>query len=666
MHTSSPRVLQAVIATVALLVLLGLPARAEAAPGDYAVSIAGTTSAPGWSVQTNGGAFRTGDGYVDTAVGDFAADSYKRWRLSVPDTSVRIMGGRLRGWVASPNDAVIMQVRQGSIGNAVRNVLSTKAGSNFDATLFAYHDWVEFGLYSDSAIHTGDWGANRVALHALDLTLHDSVAPSLTMTAAPDPERWLGAGCATIGWSAADFGSGIGTNQLLNVTTGAVIGTWGQSASPGLQPGASSTSYAPCIQGSGQAHGVNDISVTTWDWSGRATSRTARLRFDLRGPTLANLTPAASTLSNPHPSWTLTVADPDSGVATIAASIDGAAVAATRTAGSIDIVTSTRLDVGDHTLVVTADDAVGNRTRFERSFTVVDTSPPLLTVRAPGTSGGATPELLVDAVDAGSAVDGRTWHVAVNGVAMTAVGTNALLHMPLGTLARGTHTIDLSVSDVHGNVARKTLSYSVTGSGAAGSGEARALSVGAPGGTGISYSMSIGPSVTFGQRIRIEASAVDHGRPLAGHRLAIARGPAVLDRQLADASGSVEFDVIVTAPGSLSISVAGNALPAVRIPLNVAPKLALRASRRSVERGRPVRIAGTIAPWRRMRGTVRLEARIDNSWYPLRRSIRVDRRGRFSTTVQSAVRGTIAVRVVRAPRRGWTQARSNIVVLKVR
>jgi hypothetical protein len=141
-------------------------------------------------------------------------------------------------------------------------------------------------------------------------------------------------------------------------------------------------------------------------------------------------------------------------------------------------------------------------------------------------------------------------------------------------------------------------------------------------------------------------------------------GSATVASSLADAHGAVELVFVARRSGTLTIGTAGGDVPVSRARLRVAPRLRISVSDASPRRGQVVMVRGRIAPGLRGR-RVTLLARIDDSWYPVKRRVRVGRKGHFKAPVTSAVRGTIAVRVHMSAKGSWAAANSNTRVLTV-
>jgi hypothetical protein len=171
--------------------------------------------------------------------------------------------------------------------------------------------------------------------------------------------------------------------------------------------------------------------------------------------------------------------------------------------------------------------------------------------------------------------------------------------------------------------------------------------------------------VSYGATARLQVGVARDGRPLAGFRVVARRGSSTLQVVQTDAHGIADIAFRAQAPGRVTLEVPSGEVEPITVPLAVAPVLTIRAGATKARRGGAVRISGSTRP--AMSGKrIRLMARVDGTWYPLRKRIVTDRRGRFATSVTSSVAGAVAVRVELAAGGGWAAAASNVQVLRIR
>jgi hypothetical protein len=518
-----------------VLVMLGVAPGARADTGDYSVRVTATTGYPGWWNPNAGSSpFRTGNMFVESGQGSFSTDSSRRWRLEAMG-NLTIMGGRIVGRAETPNAAFLVQLRQGSDGHAVRTVGATRETTTFDRALYAWHDWVDFGLVATEATKTSSSGGNRVQLTSLTLNLRDPAEPRVTLGALPDPDTWLGAACQPFAWTAADPDSGVWTTRLRNASTTSEVDSWEATARVGLQPGQATREASVCLQGDMRRHGVNDYELTVADRGGWTTTRSARLRFDLQAPVVSELGEAAS-YDEPRPKIRFDVTDAGSGLASVAARIDGAPVPLAVDEGGRFAQPENPLSVGTHELRIETTDQVGNVSTKVTSLRIGDVTAPALTLSSPAASGDAEPWLVVMARDAGSSVDAWSWQITVNGKVVPAMGGETGIATSLGPLAAGQHQIVVAVSDMHGN--RATLVHRYTVEAAPGEPQLG-------GRTGLFVTERPRRTITYGRRANFAVTVLDHGAPVTGHRVSVLAPGGARASDVTDAAGRAELSVAV-------------------------------------------------------------------------------------------------------------------------
>lgn len=647
--------------TIALVLLAAsawaaLPA--PAALGDYSVTVPTTFGFPGMDDRVTGGPYSMGGLRVSTGAGSYAASTSGRWRVTAPHRTVRIVGGVVEGYSSTPSSAFEAQVRQGSIGGAARELMASPTGGSFQRNLYADNDWVDVGLYAKVATRVTTSGSNVVRITRLVVRFRDYEDPSITIVGAPDADAWHGAGCAQFAIRAADQGAGIRSLTLANATAASLVDSWEGAPAVGVRPGTVDVSRSGCITGSEQQHGGNLFVVRATDAGGRVSERQVRARFDLVAPTVEGGIEADATVTSPRPATTFSIADADSGLATVVASIDGAAATVTNDLSRYTVASTGALAVGWHVLELHATDAVGNERVVTRRFGVGDVTPPTISIVSPGDAGDAQPWLAATATDEGSGVDVASWQAKVNGrpLALLAVGNGA--SAPVGMLTAGVHTIVVSVADGQGNRATVTRTYTVEGvAGVAGS-----LAIGSRSGVFVASAPRV--PVTYGSTARYVVAAASDGRPLGGVAVRAWRGSTLLASAVADEHGFVELSFLARRGGTITFT-AGGSVPATSSTLRVAPRITISVSTSSPRIGRPVRVSGVVQP-ALMGRRVSLQARLNGSWYTIRRSVPVGTGGRFSTDVRSSLPGDIAVRVRMSALSPWAAGVSNTRVLHVR
>jgi hypothetical protein len=662
-----PCILRTVVRTTSMLVLLitllvlQISHSESAAAATYEVSIPGTTAWPGWWTPTEGGPFTSSQRRIITGAGSFASGSYGRWRLESPGT-LRIAGGRISGVLRTTTPGMVSRLRAGSDGGAVRTLWSSDGTSTFNRALPGGNDWVEFGLYATTALRVRTAGDNSITMTSMTMTMRDDAAPITMLVRSPDPLAWHGpTSCASWTIEASDAGSGITQMRLeRDATEQPVRVVWTHDPRPGLAPGQPRVARTGCITVQQAAHGANTYRVTAMDAAGNTQAEGIRARFDLRPPVITGEvgTPAEHDTSMPR--LRFSIVDTDSGIERVRAHINGVPARVNTSASATEIMPEDPVSVGIHAVEVDATDHAGNRTSFETTLTVVDHTPPVITMTSPLASGSAAPWAAATATDSGSGIATSSWNITVDGAPTGIASATSAIAGPLGILAPGTHTVTFQVADHAGNTGNAFLTYTVNPvPGTAPSG--------IPGGrSGIFVQDNLKPAYQYGSRVRVRVLATRSGRPLAGHRLDIHHAGTLLATSMTDVTGMGAIDVPAFRPGTIRVSIPDPTISSASLRIHVAPQIRLRTTSRRPRTGHPIRMTGRVHPAPTSgRARARLYTRVDGSWFPLRRTIAIRHDGTFTTNVTSAVSGVIAVQA-RIPSRGaWSPSASNVVLLHV-
>lgn len=650
------------VASVALVasaaVPLGACGVAVAAPGDYAVSIPYTVDYPGFWVEgkASGGPFNIRQAKIGTGIGSYPRGALRWWRINVPDPSVRITGGRIVGHRDVRNDDFVATVRQGTDGGAVRMLVNDRASGPFSANLVGDMSFLDFGLQATSATSTTTADGNSISFSSLTIALRDSAVPAVAFTQTPSTARWHGPGCVTVALSASDRGAGLAGTSVANATTGAVAATWGEPQTAGLRPGPVGTSRSVCVDAGHAVTGTNVLRASASDSSGHVATVEVPVRFDLGQPRVAMLD-GRDVVDVARPAFSFETSDAHSGIATVSASVDGIDAQLANDRGRHSL-RAQHLSVGQHVLVVDARDQAGNRAELRVTFRVRDVTAPELHVPSPTGVGGPAPRVVATAADEGSGVDAHSWRVSVNGIPVAVNGTRDGLDAAIGMLSGGTHAIEVSVADFSGNRAVRRIEYTVPGM------ASTAGRIAAGQSTGLYVAKAPRGPVRYGSTVRISALATSAGRPLGALRLQLLERGKVVDSALSDVHGVADLRLVARRPLQLTLAAAGAHVQTTVVHVAVAPRIGLRAAKRRVRVGAPVRITGRVQPGRVV-SRVSLEARVGGTWFPLRRSVRVRPDGRFATNVTAAAPGAVAVRVRASAQAGWSRSLSGALSLRV-
>ena len=314
-------------------------------------------------------------------------------------------------------------------------------------------------------------GSHTITVEAVDVAgnaavqtssfITDTIAPVIS-NLTPAHISTIMANVPTISTVFADSGSGIdvASAQVLvdnvNVTPQATITETGSSYTPTLPLNNGYHTVAVTI-----ADVADNIAQAAWSFN---------VLLDLLPPTIFNITPAnGSLLATATPALSAAFTDNLTGVAPLSAHIllDGAEVTAQAnvTASGFSFVPAALSD-GAHTLSISIRDNQGNQAQASTNFTT-DTTAPVISSLTPAdgsTVAVAAPAISADFSDTVSGVDINTVHVLLDDTDMTAqsVVTVAGFQLTVATpLSNGSHTLDVTVSDVVGNPAQAISAFSV-------------------------------------------------------------------------------------------------------------------------------------------------------------------------------------------------------------
>lgn len=194
--------------------------------------------------------------------------------------------------------------------------------------------------------------------------------------------------------------------------------------------------------------------TTTVDQSHATLGASLKVRVKEKvAPVISITAPSAGAyITNTTPSIEFTVTDADSGVASIAVTLDGTAISSiTKTAVTggykCTCKPASALKDGRHTISVTATDNDGNTSAAKTSTFTVDTVPPTLSITAPA-EGLVTNKKTVTVTGKTDDATSKPVTVTVNGSAAT-VGTDGSFSKDV-TLTEGANKITIIATDKAG------------------------------------------------------------------------------------------------------------------------------------------------------------------------------------------------------------------------
>lgn len=665
----------AILVVSSVVAMLAMPAVAVA--DDYTVRLT-STSGPHWSTYGTG-PFLVGPNRVASGRGTFAAGNYRSWRAQVVGTGSRIVGGRMRIGVMTPHTPMRGRMVVGT-GNAPVVVHEEYGTGGVEKALpTGPYDWIQFDLSSTGPLTTTAADENAVTLQWVDLVLRDGVPPALEPITVPSSGTWHSAN-ACIGFTIrlTDQGGGLLRSQVRRAGDGAVITELGATLVESPKPGPGEQHLGDCVQPHERGHGDTTFVATAWDVSGVARELAFTVRADHLAPSIAGGPADGAQLTTNRPAVAFEVGDQGAGLAGLWATLDGAAVPVTTSAG-VATVQVGELTRGAHVVALTASDGAGNSTRVERRFTVADAAAPVLSITSPAARGEARASVTVSASDDMSGIDPTTWSISVDGTPVAFEGSATGLSARIGPLATGAHRIDVAVRDHAGNRATAAHSYYVvppppppvpapasTPAPTAAPAVAPAPApVPTPGRSGTFVVDGPKGPVRHGSDATVAVHVLRDGEAIVGQRVSVRRGSSELAASVTDEDGVARIRFMALQPGRYEAIADGMGYDPVELGVRVAPRIVLTTSLARPRAGQRVRLGGRLFPALRGRRVV-VEARVGGVWFPVRRAHPTDAGGRFSSHVVAVTPGPIWVRVRLPPTGAWAGSASNHRLLRVR
>ena len=318
-------------------------------------------------------------------------------------------------------------------------------------------------LYARSAVPAGrirNSGENTLQVQRLRVILRDAGAPTLAVrTPGPFGDGIWHRGSVCSHADAAD--GGLGVYLIALDVDGRTVPAWAPKGTA-LQPRPRTFGADLCVDTrllhDGYLTGLFRASDGALAGGNAAPVVTRALRVDNTAPSLAGTAPADT--PDRRPELVVRAADASSGVVEVSATVDGGAVALTRSPdGAWRGRPSAPLAYDAHLARFHATDAAGNVTATAAAFTVADRVAPVLD----GFSGGAT-GFAFAARDADSGIVAAGLAVALDGRDVDAAGTFAggiFRYVAPARLAAGTHTVAIRATDGVGNITRRTFAFPV-------------------------------------------------------------------------------------------------------------------------------------------------------------------------------------------------------------
>ena len=239
--------------------------------------------------------------------------------------------------------------------------------------------------------------------------------------------------------------------QTYNLTYNSTTGKWEATVTA-----PSKSSYSQTDHVLGGTVKATDVAgnTTTVDQSHATLGASLKVRVKEKvAPVISITAPSAGAyITNTTPPIEFTVTDADSGVASIAVTLDGTAISSmTKTAVTggykCTCKPASALKDGSHTIAITATDNDGNTSAAKTSTFTVDTVPPTLSITAPA-EGLVTNKKTVTVTGKTDDATSKPVTVTVNGAAAT-VGTDGSFSKDV-SLSNGANKITIIATDKAG------------------------------------------------------------------------------------------------------------------------------------------------------------------------------------------------------------------------
>ena len=222
------------------------------------------------------------------------------------------------------------------------------------------------------------------------------------------------------------------------------------------------SSAVSCLANS-LAPGAHTITINVSDLTGNVGTNTGSFTIDTTAPVVSNIMPSGA-VNTPSVTLSASLADAGSGInsATAAVYLDSVKVTGcTATATSISCPGVTVVD-GNHTVLVTVDDNIGNHGSNNATFTLDRSAPVVGSITPSGSTTNASPILAVTYSDVGSGINTAAVYVYLDGATVSGcvIGPNSA-NCPVSALGQGSHSISVAIQDLAGNNASGAGSFTV-------------------------------------------------------------------------------------------------------------------------------------------------------------------------------------------------------------
>ena len=370
-----------------------------------------------------------------------------RYRTKQPSVSAHLMsriGGR---WIDGR--------RLRSAGGTTATVSAGRGASAVAVTLTAD------GAVPARAVRSE--GENVIAVSAVQLTVRDLSAPSVSWaTGDPATGTWQ-RGVLCGGFAARDTGLGV---DRVEYTVGGVQAVTQAGTGTRLQPRPLALDGSVCLDTHQVGDGTFGSALTAVD-TGADGNRSATLsglvRIDNTPPAVQYTAP--TDLEARLPEAQLVIADATSGIEQITASVDGLPAVLGKSGGVMTIRPPAPLEDGLHRISWEVSDVAGNVTTGSELLGIADATPPTIDTAEPQAIAAAMAGITVRATDTGAGISTEDWRLAVDGSDVTGAADlstpGVIAYLPARPWTEGEHVVRVTVVDRSGNRTVRTWTFAV-------------------------------------------------------------------------------------------------------------------------------------------------------------------------------------------------------------
>jgi hypothetical protein len=203
------------------------------------------------------------------------------------------------------------------------------------------------------------------------------------------------------------------------------------------------------------------VKVAAADTFGSASEIEWTFKLEADAPVITDAMPTdVSNTGRPLISAKFTDAGVGINMKSVALSVDGKAVSAEVSEGSVSYKPASIMEKGLHSAKLVVADVAGNVAEHAWDFNVEATAPTITDVKPSGTINEDRPVLSASYEDSGTGIDVKSVKLSLDGKIVPATVTDSQVSYASSALSTGvSHTVSVSVADMAGNVATESRTF---------------------------------------------------------------------------------------------------------------------------------------------------------------------------------------------------------------